>query len=594
MHNAIRSRLPEPFCYYKTILNTDHLHFGLWEENDPGMSMEEAQENMLSYLLSFFPSTPSEVLDVGCGLGLSAFLLSRRGHRVTAIAPSQEMIQYAQETYGDTGVFFKTLGFFDKDDDVFSEGRYDVLFFQESAQYISPLSELMKKARWLLRDNGLLIIGDETCYDASIKGETAVHLSRDFIVAFAEHGFRIAVNKKIGKNVSPTYDFVIREFTKNKDRIMAECKKKDAGGLNFFIDGWKKQKNWSLQGKLGYEIFSARKDELSINSYSAGDENIILPAFNEIFGVRRTLDHWYWKFRDNPYGSYKISQVFSGEGKLLAHYAGYPVPFYSEMDGAPTTFLSLQIGDTMTQPEARGIGRGKTSLLSRTAQHFYAKYCEGMVPFTYGFNTGTIKKLGERFLGYRYIDPIPFRLRNVKQSPLPRRSVFDKIFSKYSVRTVDIFDDTFDYHFERCSPFYGLLVKRESRYLTWRYLDCPDKKYIVVSVHKGKAVVGWSVFLRKGSRLLWGDALFNKEHPETVELVLSHVLGKRSCKNVETVEGWFPRSPLWWNEILDQIGFDVTREPDNLFPGFFILEEGDWLEKLQGHFYYTLGDSDLF
>lgn len=595
MHNALYAHLPEPFCYYRAILKSDHLHFGLWQEDETTTSMEDAQENMFNYLVSFFPPPPAEVLDVGCGLGLSAYLLSRKGYKVTAIAPSPEIINYAQQKYGEDGIKFEVLGFFDEDEVVFAQEKYDVLFFQESAQYVSPIDDVMKKARRLLKENGFLIIGDEVCYDESIKPETAVHLSKDFTIALEERGFRVTENKKIGKSVFPTYDFVIRGFTENNERIIAECCEKDtAERLNFYLNGWRKQKDWNLQGKTGYEVFVAKKDSFSIAPYSAGDESKILAAFNEVFGVRRTLEHWYWEFRDNPYGSYKISEVYSRDGKLVAQYAGYPVPFYIEVDSTPTVFISFQIGDTMTRPEVRNIGRGKTSLLSRTARHFYAKYCEGIAPFTYGFNTGTIKKFGERFLGYQYIDPVPYRIKKVKISPVLGSSLFKKIFSKYTGRTTNFFDETFDRLLEKTASSYKFLAKRESQYLTWRYRDCPDKDYIMISVYRGVRLVGWSVFLKKDTRLIWGDALFDREDPGAVEFLLNYVLAKALCKDIETIEGWFSRNPLWWNKMLDQLGFEVTNEPNNLFPCFFILSDNGWLEKLQNCFYYTMGDSDLF
>jgi SAM-dependent methyltransferase len=558
------------------------------------MSMEEAQEAMFACLLSFFPPPPAEVLDVGCGLGISAFLLSQKGYKVTAIAPSPEMIQYALQTYGGSGAQFRVLGFFDEDDAVFSEGRYDVLLFQESAQYVSPLDDLAKKARRLLRTDGFLIMGDEICYDESIKPETAVHLSGDFTVALAENGFRITENRKIGKDIFATYDFVIRELTKNKDRITAECAQEGAAGVDFFIDGWKRQKTWNLQGRTGYEIFVARKDNFSVKPYSSGDESRILPAFNELFGTQRTVGHWYWKFRDNPYGSYKISEAFSGECKLVAHYAGYPVPFHCDTGGMPGEFLSLQIGDTMTLPEVRRIGRGKTSILSRTAAHFYARYCN-KIPFAYGFNTGTIKKFGERFLGYQYIDPVPYRVKKIKASSLLRYPFFKKIFSRYRVRIIDSFDNSFDSLLQRAAPSYRLLVKRESRYLRWRYRDCPDKDYLMLSVHNriGR-LVGWSVFLRKDRNLIWGDALFDREYPDAVGYLLSYISGESFLKGIERIEGWFSRNPVWWDRILDLLGFELTGEPNNLFPGFFIFTGKHVLDELKNNFYYTMGDSDLF
>lgn len=589
------SNLPEPFCYYRAIFESDHFHFGLWSDDNTSLSLESAQGKMFDHLLSFFPPPPAEVLDVGCGLGLSASLLAKKGYKVTAIAPSAGMIQYAQLTYGENGVLFKEEDFFSEAADVFARGRYDVLLLQESAQYLSSLHDAMKKAWWLLRDNGFLIIGDEVCYDKSIKAETYVHLARDFRVALPENGFRIMENEKVGKRIFPTYDFVIEGFRKNSDKIMLDCPGKDTQErIEFYSNGWKRQKDWNLQGKTGYEIFVARKDSFTVVPYSAGDEEKILPTFNEVFGVNRTPAHWLWKFLDNPYGSHKISEVFSGEGNLVAHYAGYPVPFYCDVDGAPERFLALQIGDTMTRPEVRRIGRGKTSLLARTAQHFYAKYCEGVVPFTYGFNTGTIKKLGERFLGYQYIDPVPYRIKNVKTSSLRPESLFERIFSGYSVKFVDSFGEAFDSLFEESAPTYNFLIKRESRYLVWRYRDCPDRAYMIVTVRMRGKLVGWSVFLRKDSRLIWGDALFDRKHPMAVECLLRRVLNNRLCEGIETVEGWFSSNPFWWNQILDRLGFELATEPSNLFPCFFLLTDAGWIEKLQNSFYYTMGDSDLF
>jgi SAM-dependent methyltransferase len=589
------THLPEPFCYYQAILKNDHLHFGLWQDTSPHLSLEEAQQAMFDYLLSFFPPPPAMVLDVGCGLGYSAFLLLQKGYKVTAIAPSPEMIQYAQRTYGGNGVEFNVLGFFDADEVVFSQGRYDVLLFQESAQYLGPLDAVMKKSHRLLKDNGFLIICDEVCYDKSIKPETAVHPANDFIITLAEQGFRIAGHKKIGKRVFPTHDMVIQGLTKCHDTMVPECADNDARDkIDFYIRGWQKQKDWNLQGKTGYEIFVARKDSFSIKPYSAGEEMKILSSFNEVFGTERTIAHWYWKFKDAPYGSYNISEAFSENGNLVAHYAGYPVPFYCTINGTPETFLSMQIGDTFTQPEVRHVGRGKTSMLSRTAQHFYAKYCDAVL-FAYGFNTGTIKKLGERFLGYQYIDPVPYRVKEIIRPPLLRCSFLKQLLSRYRVRMIHSFDDAFDSLFERTAVSYNFLVKRESRYLTWRYRDCPDKDYLMLSVHnKMGRLIGWSVFLLKDKKLLWGDALFDREYPDAVEYLLAHLLGMPQCKGIERIEGWFSGNPVWWNEILDQLGFELVNEPHDLFPGFFIRTDHGVLDKLKKTFYYTMGDSDLF
>ncbi|MCX8069858.1 MAG: class I SAM-dependent methyltransferase, partial [Thermodesulfovibrionales bacterium] len=119
MQKTVPKDLPEPFGYYCFFLNSDHLHFGLWQDDMPiGVSLEEAQDNMFLFLSSFLPPPPATVLDVGCGLGYSAALLSEKGYEVVAIAPSPELIKYANEKYAGYGVTFREISFFDDDKEI--------------------------------------------------------------------------------------------------------------------------------------------------------------------------------------------------------------------------------------------------------------------------------------------------------------------------------------------------------------------------------------------------------------------------------------------------------------------------------------------
>jgi hypothetical protein len=86
---------------------------------------------------------------------------------------------------------------------------------------------------------------------------------------------------------------------------------------------------------------------------------------------------------------------------LFLGYAGYTVPFRlfgAERTARSRDLLAHQIGDTMTDPSVRHLGRGPTSVLGRTALHFYETFCEGRVAFNYGFNVANIQKFSLRFL----------------------------------------------------------------------------------------------------------------------------------------------------------------------------------------------------
>ncbi|HWS72809.1 MAG TPA: GNAT family N-acetyltransferase, partial [Thermoanaerobaculia bacterium] len=130
-------------------------------------------------------------------------------------------------------------------------------------------------------------------------------------------------------------------------------------------------------------------DRFVVRACRAGDEQAILELFARSFHAPRPLALWRWKYEDDPWGRAHISLTLAEDDRiLLGHYAGYPVPF---VDG-DAEFLAHQVGDTMTDAAIRHVGRGPTSVLGRTALHFYATFCEGQVAFNYGFNVANIQK----------------------------------------------------------------------------------------------------------------------------------------------------------------------------------------------------------
>jgi len=504
--------------------------------------------------MSYLPEPPAKILYVGCGPGLSADPLGSQGYRVTAIAPKPELIDYAAQHHGSEGADHEALGFFDDDESVFAKDMYDALLFQESLQCLSPLIRVMRKTRHLLKDRGTLIIGDEVCYDRTIGSEIPFHMSGEIYAAVAESGFRIIENQKIGNG----------------------------------------------NGQLGYEIFVAKKDEFYLRPYESGDEKKILEGFNEIFNTDRTLDHWYWKFRDNPYGSHMVCTGVSGEGDIISHFAGYPVPFCSTIEEGkkPEYFITLQAGDTFTHPKVRRKGLGKRGILARSAYYYYAKFLEGVVPFAYGFNTGNVKNLGERYLGYTYIDPVPYWVKDVSKTPFASPSLFSRLFAGFSVEEVNSVDDEWDGLFARLCPTYKFLIKRDAAYMKWRYLDCPDRTHRIFAIRKRGLLVGWGTFSRRNNALIWGDALFDNRCLESVSRLLHTLLGEY-FPDVETIEGWFSQNPRWWSDYLRSIGFEARKEPDGLTFCYVPYKnktlDNDLLgEKFNHYFYYTWGDSDLF
>lgn len=348
-----------------------------------------------------------------------------------------------------------------------------------------------------------------------------------------------------------------------------------------------------LQGASDSPVYLARKETCFVREYRDGDEEQILPMFCRSFQVNRSLARWRWEYRENPYGALRISEAFSPEGRLVAHYAGYPVRFHHAAGKELRALPALQIGDTMTDPAFRHLGRGPTSLLGRTVRHYYARFCEGHVAFNYGFNTGNIQRFSMSFVGARRLESLPFHLLDLAARPLALPNPFRSWLAGYRVERIARFDARWDELFRRVSSAYGFLIERDARYLDWRYARCPDTEYFLYAVFRRNELVGWSVFRYKGESLRWGDALFDPRHPAAIRQLLAHVLAAPEHRQAKTVEAWITSRPAWWRREIEALGFESRSEPEDL--GFVFVPFGeDPEEDFRAHLYYMMGDSDLF
>ena len=323
-------------------------------------------------------------------------------------------------------------------------------------------------------------------------------------------------------------------------------------------------------------------------AFREGDETAILDLFNRSFPhAPRSLAHFRWKYRENPFGSERISLTFDESERLVGHYCGYGVPY--RIHGRDQ--LAHQIGDTMTDPSIRHIGRGPTSVLGRTALHFYENFCEGQVAFNYGFNVANIQKFSLRFLRSDRVEPVTFRIRDLRARPFPPISRVERWLRGYQLEAVKDVGPEWDALFERAANDYQFLVRRDARYVRWRYLDCPDVPYVVVAVRKWRHLVGWIAYRIHERRFLWGDALFDREFADAIDVALRHVVSGHA---IDTVEAWFPPRPSWFDAVLAGLEFETHPEAQDLS---VMCVPFLWPEAVAGirqSLYYTWGDSDLF
>lgn len=341
-----------------------------------------------------------------------------------------------------------------------------------------------------------------------------------------------------------------------------------------------------LRPAAGWQLISSRKDPFRIQSYAAGDERAILELFPTCFQVQRGRDHWRWKYLDNPFGDTAISLALSDHRELGAHYAGYAMPLYYNLDGTARTFPVMQMGDTMTNPVFRHAGRGRSGLLARTVRHFFSLHRGGSFGFFYGFNTGAIQRFCSWFIGGSKVEPVGYWRYD--------RAVAPSTWSApgYRVEHLKQADGELNRLFRLAAPHYRFLVQRDARYVHWRYLSCPDTEYVVLAIRRWRRLVGWGVFRRREDRLVWGDAFIHPRHRRSAGALLATASTMLS-DGAPSIETWFSRGPEWWTSLLPDLGFTRQAHPQRL--GFMALPDGE--PEATHHLpdlYYTMGDGDLF
>ncbi|HEX9160572.1 MAG TPA: GNAT family N-acetyltransferase [Thermoanaerobaculia bacterium] len=325
----------------------------------------------------------------------------------------------------------------------------------------------------------------------------------------------------------------------------------------------------------------------AVRRFQRGDETAILDLFARSFHSTQTPEQWRWKYEDDPYGAEHISVAFDANDSLVGHYAGYPVAFVR--DGRDV--LAHQIGDTMTDRSVRHIGRGPTSILGRTALHFYETFCEGRIAFNYGFNVDNIQRFSLRFLRSTRVESVAYRLRDLQKDPLRGLSRLERYARGIGFQLVRETSVEWDELFARVSRHYGFLVRRDARYVSWRYFARPGAPYIVVAMRKWHRLAGWLVFRLRDDRITIGDLLLDPDHAEVFGAALRHLVTQFPAAAIEM---WCPPRPRWMAELIDSLRFERHREPQDLGVMCVPFVDGEAPARIAESLYYTMGDGDLF
>ncbi len=210
---------------YSKMLKNDMLHYGYFEDVDivpETISLQQIEDAQVLYaenIIHQIKDCTSPILDVGCGMGGLAKLMSDRELEVEVLTPNKNQIAHIRNKYP------KLKYYHTKFENLATNHTYGTVIHSESLQYIS-LDDAFQKVDKLLNANGRWIITDYFRLHRDGMNKSG-HLLVDFQQKLAEYGWQIVYQQDITPNVLPTLRFVNmyvnRFFTRLSILPMKNC-----------------------------------------------------------------------------------------------------------------------------------------------------------------------------------------------------------------------------------------------------------------------------------------------------------------------------------------------------------------------------------
>ncbi|MGE3175081.1 MAG: hypothetical protein AB7O97_20810 [Planctomycetota bacterium] len=331
---------------------------------------------------------------------------------------------------------------------------------------------------------------------------------------------------------------------------------------------------------------------LAVRRYRPGDEERILAAVDRTNGDRgptapaRDLRHWHWQVRDNPAG-HQVFLAVDARGTVAARCAALP-----RLADSPWGLMRfVHLLDSWTNPAYRAQLHGD-GVLAELERAFAADYGAHGSELGYAFQAAGAGAGPADLLRGQVLDPLEFLLRPSAAGPLspPTGVEVDRLL---------VLPEQVDSLWRRCRPTVPCSVRRDHRYLHWRYERIPSRSdYEFHAAYRQGRMTGLLV-LRPFHDLVPGacaiaDWICADEDEDSADALLACAADRaRACQRHYLLAACAPTSPEWSRALA--AGFAATPSARWRARDITLRITGPHLTPafLRAHWRWTLGDSDL-
>jgi len=317
-----------------------------------------------------------------------------------------------------------------------------------------------------------------------------------------------------------------------------------------------------------------------IRKYKKGDEKKIL-LLDRIVEThpwnRRNLKNWFWKYKGcNPFGKSMV-WVAEEKNKIVATFAAIPMDFRLKkkiIKGACSIAM-------IVHPTYQNKG-----LIKFVADKLFNEVKDRKIKFIYGYPNYLAYEIHKIFFNYDDVSLQKLFLKKINSL---------KTFkNNYIVESISRFNVKIDRFLKKISSQKLLYLNRSSKFLNWRYLSRPDKKYYAFQFLSSKKIISGYVILKlyqdanvKRGHII--DLMYDSKGPEIFNQILNfsyNFFYKKGCKEITL---WL-QGDVSGEKILRKHSYTIqSKRP--MICKFIDVNKKDKKIMIQKNWYFTMGDT---
>ncbi len=320
-----------------------------------------------------------------------------------------------------------------------------------------------------------------------------------------------------------------------------------------------------------------------IRKYKNGDENQILKLdrlVEEHPWNRRNIQNWYWKFKKSPNSIKPFVYVCELKNKIIATFSTIPINYY--LNGKKTKFSNSIAMIVHPHFQDKGIMKFLgDQLLKDTGKK---------TDLVFGFPNKRSYLLHKAFFQYQDVfNQKLFELKNIskKNMHVTKKNI--------QLREIKKFSNKFDQIAKKNRKKFFYQTVRDSKYLNWRFIFRPDKKYYnfeIIDISNKKNVIGYIVLkLYKYKTDLYGHIIdyyidTNNRHfyEESIVNALNFLKKKKS-----TIFSLWCQGDDKLLKTIKNLGFKKVSERPFICKIFNRKKINT--NKIKNKWYFTMGDT---